>query len=257
MNPTKISIIIPALNEEKNITKCLQSLKAQDYKGEKEIIVVDNNSKDRTGELARAEGVTVLFEATRGVIPARETGTRAATGDIIIQTDADTTFPTNWLSNIMKGFSAKENVVAVIGSFRFDGGPWWGKHFTFLLFGITDLVNRICGKLIYMPGANTAFKKEIWHGYNSKFDQGGDEIALLKELRKEGNVVFLRRNTVLTSARRLKKGLLYNIFVILIFYNIIDYNFRKIFGRGLSSYPVVAGHDHDQAEKTATESSQS
>jgi glycosyltransferase involved in cell wall biosynthesis len=217
----------------------LRSLKAQDYTGETEIIVVDNNSKDKTGDLARAEGVIDLLEETRGVIPAREKGTLAATGDIIIQTDADTTFPTDWLSNIVKGFSAKDDVVAVIGSFKFDGGPWWAKYFTALLFGTTDLVYRLKGKLIYMPGANTAFKKEIWHGYNSKFDQGGDEIALLKELRKEGTVIFLRRNAVLTSPRRLTKGLLYNIFVILIFYNIIDYNFRRFFGRGLSSFPAI------------------
>jgi glycosyltransferase involved in cell wall biosynthesis len=250
MNSKTISIIIPALNEEKNITKCLLSLKAQDYKGEKEIIVVDNNSKDRTGELARAEGVTVLFEGTRGVIPAREKGTQAATGDIIIQTDADTTFPANWLSNIMKGFESKEGVVAVIGSFKFDGGPWWGTPFTKLLFGITNVVNKITGRLVYMPGSNTAFKKEIWHGYNSKFDQGGDEIALLKELRKEGEIVFLRRNTVLTSPRRLTRGLLYNIFVTLIFYNILDYNFRRIFGKGLSSFPAVRQNCEKSEEET-------
>lgn len=246
MDSKTISIIIPALNEEKNIAMCLQSLKAQDYEGPKEIIVVDNNSTDKTGDIARAEGATVLFEGTRGVIPAREKGTQAATGDIIIQTDADTTYPPNWLSKIMKGFSSQEGVVAVIGSFKFEGGPWWGTPFTFLLFGITDIVNRITGKLIYMPGANTAFKKEIWHGYNSKFDQGGDEIALLKELRKEGKVVFLRRNTVSTSPRRLTKGLFYNFFVILIFYNVIDYNFRRIFGKGLSSYPAISLHDKSE-----------
>ncbi len=255
MQSKKISIIIPALNEARNITNCLKSLKAQDYTGETEIIVVDNNSTDNTGDLAREEGVTVLFEATKGVIPARQKGAQIASGDIIIQTDADTTFPTDWLSKIMEGFSREEGVIAVIGSFRFFDGPWWGKPFTALLFGITNLVYKIKGKLIYMPGANTAFLKEIWHGYDSKFDQGGDEIALLKELRKEGKIVFLRRNTVLTSARRLKKGLLYNIFVILIFYNIIDYNFRKYFGRGLSSYPTVdLEHDGGSEEKEIAQS---
>ena len=243
MNSEKVSIIIPAFNEEGNITKCLRSLKLQDYTGETEIIVVDNNSRDKTGDLARAEEVTVLFEETPGVIPAREKGARSATGTILIQTDADTTFPSTWLSSIMKGFeSDKEKVVAVIGSFVFDGGPWWAKPFSNLLFGITDVVYKLTGKLVYMPGANTAFRKEVWHGYNMNMDQGGDEVALLKELRKEGKVIFLRRNAVLTSPRRLKKGLLYNIFVILIFYNIIDYYFRRLFGKSLASFPAIRQH---------------
>ncbi|MFA5131119.1 MAG: glycosyltransferase family 2 protein [Patescibacteria group bacterium] len=256
MNEKKISIIIPALNEERNIAACLRSLKQQDYQGEKEIIVVDNNSTDRTGAVAREEGALVLFEETRGVIPAREKGTLAATGDIIIQTDADTTFPTDWLSKIMKGFGDHDDVVAVIGSFHFFDGPWWGTPFTGLLFGVTNIIYKLTDRLIYMPGSNTAFKKEIWHGYNSKFDQGGDEIALLKELRKEGKIVFLRHNTVETSARRLSKGLLYNIFVILIFYNIIDYNFRRFFGRGLSSFPAIR-QPHREEEKKVTEQTQS
>ena len=248
MTSEKVSIIIPAFNEERNILNCLRSLKAQDYTGETEIIVVDNNSRDKTAELARSEGVTVLFEATPGVIPTRETGARAATGTILIQTDADTTFPTDWLSKIMKGFTSdKEKIVAVIGSFVFDGGPWWAKPFTFILFGITDFVYKLSGKLVYMPGANTAFRKEVWHGYNMNMDQGGDEIALLKELRKEGKVVFLRHNAVLTSARRLTKGLLYNIFVILIFYNIIDYTYRRLFKRSVASFPAIR-QDGDKHE---------
>jgi len=248
MTSEKISIIIPAFNEERNITNCLRSLKAQDYKGDTEIIVVDNNSRDKTGDLARAEGVTVLFEGTPGVIPAREKGARYASGTILIQTDADTTFPTNWLSTIMKGFSTDgEKVVAVIGSFVFDGGPWWAKSFTFLLFGVTSIVYKLSNKLVYMPGANTAFRKEVWHGYDMNMDQGGDEVALLKELRKEGKVVFLRQNAVITSPRRLTKGLLYNIFVILIFYNIIDYTYRRLFKRSISSFPAIRqdGEKHE------------
>lgn len=253
MSQEVISIVIPALNEGKNITKCLRSLKNQDYTGEVEIIVVDNNSSDNTGDLARAEGVTVLFEGNKGVIPARETGARVAKGEIIIQTDADTTFPPNWLSNTMRAFSQEPEAVAVIGSFRFEGGPWWGKPFTGLLFGATNLIYKLSGRLIYMPGSNTAFKKKVWHGYNLKMDQGGDEIALLKELRKEGKIIFLRRNTVLTSPRRLSKGLLYNIFVILIFYYIFDYTFRRLFGRGLASFPAIR-HEEPEKEKVTSRS---
>ena len=146
----------------------------------------------------------------------------------------------------MATFAANPDAVAVIGSFKFADGPWWGKPFTALLFGITSLVHKISGRLIYIPGANTAFKKKFWHGYNTNLDQGGDEVALLKDLKKEGRIIFLRRNAVLTSARRLDKGLLYNIFVILIYYYIFDYTFRRITGRSIANpFPRVRKEDKD------------
>jgi len=68
----------------------------------------------------------------------------------------------------------------------------------------------------------------------------------LKALKKEGKIIFLRDNTVLTSARRLDKGLLYNIFVILIFYNIFDYNFRRITGKSLvKPFPRIRKQEGD------------
>ncbi|MCX6798470.1 MAG: glycosyltransferase family 2 protein [Candidatus Falkowbacteria bacterium] len=250
MNQELISIVIPAYNESKNIEACLRSIKAQDYQGPYEVIVTDNDSSDNTAQLARQEGATVLFEARPGVIFARETGTKAAKGSIIIQTDADTTFPTTWLSNIMDTFSKNPIAVAVIGSFKFADGPWWGKPFTALLFGITALVNKFGKRMVYIPGANTAFKKKYWHGYDLKLDQGGDEVALLKALRKEGQIIFLRRNFVLTSARRLEKGLLYNIFVILIYYYIFDYTWRRLTGRGIASpFPRIRHEVKDLEEE--------
>jgi glycosyltransferase involved in cell wall biosynthesis len=250
-----ISIVIPAYNEGKNIEACLKSIKAQDYQGEIEIIVANNNSTDNTAELAQKEGATVVFEPRPGVIFAREAGTRAAKGDIIIQTDADTTFTTHWISNIMKTFSEHPEAIAVIGSFKFFDGPWWGKPFTGLLFGITDLVHKISGRLIYIPGANTAFKKKAWHGYDMTLDQGGDEVALLRELKKEGKIIFLRRNFVLTSARRLEKGLLYNIFVILIFYYIFDYTYRRITGRSIvTPFPKIREKNKESVENKNPES---
>ncbi len=249
MNRKLVSIVIPAYNEEKNIKACIRSIQAQNYSGSKEIIIVDNNSSDRTAYLAQQEGVKLIFESKVGVIYAREAGTRAAQGEIIVQTDADTTFPVDWLNNIMTAFTNNPEAVAVIGSFKFFDGPWWGKPFTSLLFGITNLIHRISKKLVYIPGSNTAFLKKAWHGYDITLDQGGDEVALLRALKKEGKIIFLWRNMVLTSARRLKKGLLYNIFVILIFYYIFDYTFRRITGRSIvAAFPKIREKDEHQEE---------
>lgn len=241
-----VSIVIPAFNEEKNIKNCLESIKAQDYEGPSEIIVCNNNSSDNTALVASREGVTIVFEEKPGVIFARETGTRAAQGEIIVQTDADTIYNKDWLNRIVDTFEKNPEVVAVIGSFKFFDGPWWGKAFSGLLFGITNFFYILSGRLIYIPGANTAFKRKFWHGYNLSLDQGGDEVALLKELKKEGKIIFLRDNAVLTSARRLKKGLLYNIFVILIFYYIFDYTYRRITGHSIvSAFPRIRDKEKD------------
>ena len=247
-----VSIVIPAYNEAKNISQCLKTIKNQDYTGPVEIIVANNNSTDNTADLARQAGAKVVLETRPGVIFARETGTRAAQGEIIVQTDADTTFTPHWLSTIMNTFSEHPEASAVIGSFKFFDGPWWGKAFVWLLFGGTSFIHRISGRLVYMPGSNTAFRRSAWHGYDITLDQGGDEVALLKELKKQGKVIFLRHNYVLTSARRLKKGLLYNIFVILIYYYIFDLTFRKITGRSIASaFPRIREKENGQVKKEA------
>src|SRR6266404_2621669 len=98
----KISVVVPAYNEEKLITDCLRSIRAAgaafnepaaESRGtchaSLELIVCDNNSTDRTAELARAEGAMVVFEPVNQIGRARNTGAAAATGDWLIFIDAD------------------------------------------------------------------------------------------------------------------------------------------------------------------------
>src|ERR1700746_1981800 len=90
----KLSVIIPAFNEEKFITGCVEKVlraleanRTNDLTAE--VIVVDNNSTDRTAELARAAGATVVFEPVNQIARARNSGAAAATGDWLIFVDAD------------------------------------------------------------------------------------------------------------------------------------------------------------------------
>lgn len=89
----KISIIVPAYNRERYIAKCLDSLLAQTYK-DYEIIIVDNNSEDRTAVIAdeyakQNPKVTVIQCKKQGVSCARNAGIKAATGDFISFIDSD------------------------------------------------------------------------------------------------------------------------------------------------------------------------
>jgi len=90
----KISVIVPAFNEEKLIAETLRSIRAASQSfteagWQTELIVCDNNSTDRTAELARAEAALVVFEPINQIARARNTGAAAATGDWLIFIDAD------------------------------------------------------------------------------------------------------------------------------------------------------------------------
>ena len=95
----KISIIIPAYNEETYIRECLKHVLDQIEPAD-EIIVVNNNSSDKTVEIIKEFPVTLVNETQQGMIPARNRGFNEATGDILIKTDADTQVPTDWVKKI-------------------------------------------------------------------------------------------------------------------------------------------------------------
>src|SRR6185503_18721649 len=92
--PVKISIVVPAFNEEKLIAETLRSIRAAavaftQLGWEIELVVCDNNSTDRTAELAREAGAKVVFEPINQIGRARNTGASGAGGDWLIFVDAD------------------------------------------------------------------------------------------------------------------------------------------------------------------------
>jgi len=92
----KISIVIPALNEEEAIGNTIKSIPLEELKKnglETEIIVVDNGSEDNTAEIARNSGATVIYEPNKGYGNAYLKGFKEATGEIIVIGDADGTYP--------------------------------------------------------------------------------------------------------------------------------------------------------------------
>src|ERR1043165_4347760 len=96
----RITIVIPCLNEETAIGKVLDELPAF----VDEAIVVDNNSTDRTAEVARSKGAIVVTELHRGYGRAYKKGFSCATGDIIITLDGDHSYPLDALSYLLEAF---------------------------------------------------------------------------------------------------------------------------------------------------------
>src|ERR1051326_1652433 len=113
----KISIIVPAFNEEKFIARALRKIREagdafQALGWESELVVCDNNSSDRTAEKSRSFGATVVFEPVHQISRARNSGAGAATGDWLVFIDADS-YP---------GRELFEDLAAVIRGGRCLGG---------------------------------------------------------------------------------------------------------------------------------------
>ncbi|HZX03400.1 glycosyltransferase family 2 protein [Kribbella sp.] len=229
--PVRFSVVIPAFNEERFIEDCLRSLAGQDFAGGVEVVVVDNNCTDRTAEIARGCGAVVVTEDVPGVCAARHRGSAAARGEIVISSDADTVFDAGWLSRIDRSFREDPERVAVAGPCRYVGGPWWGRVYAGILFELVHLVYRATGRVMYVTATNIAFRKDAWSGYDLTGTQGADELGLLGQLRARGRVAFDRTNPTFTSARRLARGLAYNIVVSFLFYYALAVMLNRVAGR--------------------------
>jgi glycosyltransferase involved in cell wall biosynthesis len=224
----RFSVIVPAYNEAAYLGQALDSLLHQDYDGTYEVIVVDNNSRDDTAAIAARYGVRVVQEPEQGVCAARQRGVDCARGEIIISTDADTTQPRNWLRTIDARFGESAEVVAVAGPCRYKDPSWWAKAYPTLLFGLVAAIYALTGFVFYVSATNFAIRRTAFPGYDLKLTQGGDELDLLRRLRRRGEVSWERQNVVTTSARRLQRGLLYNFFVTFLVYYVLAYWLNRL-----------------------------
>jgi glycosyltransferase involved in cell wall biosynthesis len=113
-NVKKITVIIPCYNEEKGIGKVIDGVPKDRLKElgyETEIIVIDNNSKDRTTEVAKAHGATVYFEKIQGKVAAMKKGFKEAAGEIIVTIDGDNTYPSSEISTLIHAFDGNDIVI--------------------------------------------------------------------------------------------------------------------------------------------------
>jgi len=162
----RISVVIPAYNEEAYIRPCLDSLLAQEVLP-KEIIVVDNNSHDQTATIAEAyQLVKVITESRQGIVHARNAGFNAANGDIIARCDADSILPPTWIKQLQEAF-ASGDIAAISGPCTFYDLPNQLRHFKVALKSSHTLVYFKGSKAMLghevLFGSNMAITKDIWN----------------------------------------------------------------------------------------------
>lgn len=193
----KVSVIIPVYNGEAIIENCIKHLSNQNYPKEKlEIIIVDNNSSDKTVEVSRKYNVITVLCETKGPSAARNMGIKISSGDLLLFTDADCIVDKNWVINhvlVHAYFEVSDPSVKLIG------GGIAGKNKN--LWSICDdicswaefnpsLPPRMIVK--HHPTANISISKDILEELGG-FDEAlrsGEDFAFCKKISEKGYKMF-------------------------------------------------------------------
>ncbi|HCM52043.1 TPA: hypothetical protein DIS56_02835 [Candidatus Saccharibacteria bacterium] len=156
-----LSIVIPACNEEGYLKACLESIAAQKV-APSQVIVVDNNSSDKTSQIALSYPfVKLIREPKQGIVYARNRGFNAATTDLIGRIDADTRLSANWVEQALNFFTDHSEVAACGGDLYFYDFPLKRVgHFFFNLI-YYDIQSLLAGTNI-MLGANMVIRRRAW-----------------------------------------------------------------------------------------------
>ena len=204
----KISVIIPAFNEERLLGATLTQVKSamtaftlRDWGIE--LIVCDNNSTDRTAEIARAAGATVVFEPVNQIARARNAGAAAATGDWLIFVDADSQPSAELFSDVAEQIQSGR-YLAGGSTVRMDEKHLLAEFFTWLWNCSSRTGRWLAGSFIFVEAA--AFRNI--GGFSDKLF-AAEELELsqrLKRLARETGreIVILHRHPMLTSARKMR-----------------------------------------------------
>jgi len=159
-NP-EVSIVVPAWNEEKNLTKTLASFSRLKLPYATELIIINNNSTDRTQEILDFFGVKSYFQPIQGISVTRQLGLEKAKGKYILSADADSLYPADWGNKYIKTLKKDGNSI-VYGRYSFipsQGNRFW-LGFYEMLAETLFFLRRRKKDFINVMGFNFAFKRE-------------------------------------------------------------------------------------------------
>jgi glycosyltransferase involved in cell wall biosynthesis len=204
----KISVVVPAYNEERLLGGTLHSLRvameAFDWRGwTSELVVCDNNSTDRTAAIAREAGARVVFEPVNQISRARNSGAAETGGDWMFFVDADSQ-PTAELFSEAADAIATGRCLAGGSTVTYANAPRGAA----LVVGMWNVLSRItrwaAGSFMFCEAA--AFRES--GGFSEKL-YASEEIDLFRRLKRiarrdRRTIVILHRHPLLTSDRKLR-----------------------------------------------------
>jgi len=202
----RISIVVPAFNEEKLIAQTLAAIggasEAFARRGwDTELIVCDNNSTDRTAELARAAGATVVFEPVNQISRARNAGAAKARGDWIVFVDADS-WPSRELFDDVAETIVGGECIAGGSTLRYDTTRLDVRIPLALWSALSRLMKWAAGSFMFCEAA--AFREV---GGFSESLYAAEEVDFFRRLKRLARVrhrriVILHRHPIVSSARK-------------------------------------------------------
>lgn len=216
---TRVSIIVPARNEERDIASCIQSILQQRYPSSlMECIIVDDHSEDNTARIVKQFDSPILHLISlhdQGISPstnsykkkALEAGIAGAGGELIITTDADCTMEQDWLNHMVAHYEKTgDQFIAAPVKIKHRGG--WLSIFQVLDFtslqGITAAsVHR--GFHSMCNGANLAYTKNAFYTVEGFRDidrkASGDDMLLMHKIARKfpGKVGYLKNKAVVVT----------------------------------------------------------
>jgi cellulose synthase/poly-beta-1,6-N-acetylglucosamine synthase-like glycosyltransferase len=164
-----VSIIVPAYNEEKTIGKCLESILNQEYKGEIEVIVVNDGSTDRTAEIVSQYPVRFIdLKVNGGKANALNKAIENAKGDILIFTDSDSYMSANAVNSLVSCLNTNGGAQIAAGNVLIHdnhGKKRIMKHFQMIEYLVEQEITRylqgLSGSILVCPGPLTAVRRSV------------------------------------------------------------------------------------------------
>ena len=226
----KVSLVIPAHNEEAFIGGCLDAVLANAAGKFHEIVVVDNASSDRTAEIAATRpGVRVVLEPDKGLTKARQRGYLETTGEFVAYIDADTRMPPGWFERAERTFAARPEAVSLSGPPRYwDATRLQRAVLSSVWWSTAPVAYRMVGYMLY--GAHFVVRRSALDriaGFDRDVEFYGEDTDLARRLSPHGRVLFDMRFVIGSSARRfIKEGIVRTNFTYL-----MNFVWPVVFGR--------------------------
>jgi glycosyltransferase involved in cell wall biosynthesis len=185
--PLDVTVVVPARNAEALIDTCLSAIRRQNPR---ELIVVDGMSTDRTVEIARRHGATVLSDEGRGLPAARRMGAEAATSQRVVLVDVDVRLGEGDLGRLLQEFEDEEYTALQAGLHSVSGGSgYWGQALA--------AHHRTGRSRNWFGVVATVFDRDVLlkHGFDDRF-LSGEDIDLRWRLREAGTRIGVSGRTV-------------------------------------------------------------
>lgn len=199
----RVSVVVCTYNGGATLEQCLRSLQELDYP-DYEVIVVDDGSTDRTGEiLDRFPAVQAIRQENRGLSAARNVGLYAATGEIVAYTDSDCFVDRDWLTLLVS--QLEQTGAAAVGGPNLTPDDGWLAGCVAASPGQPTHVLESDYVAEHIPGCNMAFRREALqaiHGFDYQYRKAGDDVDVCWRLQHAGHWITFAPGAFVWHHRR-------------------------------------------------------